>query len=110
MKYRSFYGSLAPRLQDDNNTATAELSHIEMKETIDALLCVELLIEVMSLQPSALLQDILHLLLKSNLVKSRIEWIDSISSILNEQMNQYKDHVTTPDNPFNQYTRKVFRI
>lgn len=52
------------------------------------MLCLELLIEVLSTQPSALLPDLIHLMTKNNLMKARNDVIDSIGLMMTNQRDR----------------------
>lgn len=79
VKYQVLYKQLA-RFILVNPSKTASKENGEQRE---ALRCLELLIEVLTLQPNgAILPDLIHLMTKGNLMKARNDIIDQVNTAL----------------------------
>lgn len=88
-KYRVVYGKLAPELQV--NGPTGKTATIEGSNRRDAMLVLELLIEVFSLEPNCLLADLVHLVSKSNMMRARNDVLDGISASLSQQAKKIEE-------------------
>ena len=83
VKYEILYRKLAIHLNVSGSSN--KQAPVEKKEQKDALTCLELLIEVLTLQPSAILPDLIHLTTKGNLMKARNEVIQQVNNTLTLQ-------------------------
>jgi len=61
---------------------------MDNQERRDAMLCLELLVEVLSLEPCGLLSDLVHLISKSNMMRARNDIIDNVSNSLMQQIEK----------------------
>ena len=85
-KYGALYSSLATHIRlggeskkDQEDEAIAASVSESAKTKKDALHCLELLFEVLSAYPSALLADLVYLLSKNNMMKTKNDVIENIS-------------------------------
>ena len=55
------------------------------------MLCLELLVEVLSAEPCAILQDLVHLVSKSNMLRARNDLVDNVCISLKDKCKKIKE-------------------
>lgn len=84
---------------------------MESQEKRDAMLCLELLVEVLTVEPSALLQDLIHIVSKSNMMRARNDIIDSVCTSITRKCDQIaegRELIGTIEENINVYKRVAF--
>ena len=103
LKYKALYLGIAPKLQVNDGA--------DNKEGRDALQCLELLVEVLSNQPTALLNDLIHMLSKHKMAQTRTETMEQIHQSLTLQrahLSARRKLLSTIDSSINIYQREAF--
>ena len=55
------------------------------------MLCLELLFEVLSEEPCAILADLIHLMTKNHLMKARNDMVENVTCMLQDQYERVKE-------------------